>query len=65
MTTQENDMTKHKAIRQLNTLPITDPEAAHSKADAILLEFLRTNGHPAITKAYKRIVQRCGWWACG
>ncbi len=43
----------------------TDTEAAHVKADEVLLEWLRNNGHEDIADAYDRVEDRCGgfWYA--
>jgi len=44
---------------QIDALDHTDPEAAHNRADDVLL----ANVDPLIADAYKRLVERCEWWA--
>lgn len=45
---------------ELDTMPEGDPEAAHHMADRLLLQAV----HPEIAAAYRRLVERCEWWAC-
>jgi hypothetical protein len=46
-------------VEKLDALDESDPEAAHSAADAILLDAV----HPAVRAAYERLVERSHWWA--
>jgi hypothetical protein len=36
-----------------------DPEEAHGKADDVLLRA----APPEVAEAYRRLVERCEWWA--
>jgi hypothetical protein len=45
--------------RKLDAISGDDPEAAHGKADAILLEAVPED----VRRAYERLTERCGWWA--
>lgn len=47
------------AAEQIDRLDAEDPEEAHSNADDILL----ANVDPIIAAAYRRLVDRCRWWA--
>ena len=55
---------RERAIKALLELDVSDPESAHSKADAILLDFLRDAGFPDVVLAYKTAQELCAWWAC-
>jgi hypothetical protein len=54
-------MTAQQAIEKLNALG-GDPEADHSQADDILLEFIKTNGGEEVEKAWQEACRRCGFW---
>ena len=47
------------AAEQIDGLDASDPEAAHGNADDILL----ANVEPVIAEAYRRLIDRCRWWA--
>ena len=47
------------ALVSLGALASTDPEAAHSKADEILL----SAAPPEVGLAYRRLVEDARWWA--
>jgi len=47
-------------VLALDAIDGVDGEGAHSRADQILLDAV----NPAIREAYKRLQDRCGWWAC-
>jgi len=38
-----------------------DPEGAHAEADRVLLSAVP----PKVADAYRRLVERNRWWACG
>ena len=48
-----------QAVKWLDGIPSDDPEAAHGKADDILLLAVA----PEVREAYQRVVARCDWWA--
>lgn len=57
-------MNKKKALSHLEhfkTLAKGDPEAAHSRADEVLCEFLSSIGHEDIVKAWLAIEPK--WYA--
>lgn len=37
----------------------SDPETAHSQADALILDFLPED----VRRAYMTVAKRCRWWA--
>lgn len=49
-----------RAVEQLDDISRGDPEAAHSTADMILLEYVPEE----VKLAYKRAANRQDWWAC-
>ena len=51
------------AINKLETIDGTDPEVAHATADDVLLELLTFFAPPDVAIAYKRVMDRCDWWA--
>lgn len=51
------------AIAKLDAIDEHDPEEAHSKADDVLLDLLVYLAPPDVSAAYRRLVDRCGWWA--
>lgn len=55
-------MEKQEAIDHLNELTSGDAEAAHGRADDILVAFLTDNGHPEVAKAFKDAQERCGFY---
>ena len=55
-------MSKQEAIDALNALTDGDPEAAHSKADDVLVSFLFAEGHDDIARAYNEASERVGFW---
>lgn len=52
-------MTPEEAVAALDVLDVTDPEAAHMEADAILLRIAPDE----VWQAYRRLVERAPWWA--
>lgn len=46
-------------VDQLDALDVDDPEAAHSKADELLLSLVPAE----VADAYRRVVKRADWWA--
>ena len=48
-----------EAVAALDAINSGDPEAAHGEADAILLAAVP----PEVAEAYRRLVDRCDWWA--
>lgn len=58
-----NIMTKKDAIDCLNAIDTFDPAEAHRSADAVLLEFLRTNGFEDVVRAWNDVDDRYnGFW---
>ena len=52
-----------EAVNALDSLESYDPEMSHIKADAILLDFLKSNGYEGVAKAWKAAEERCdGFW---
>lgn len=50
-----------KAVAALDAIDPDDPEAAHQRADGVLLAL----AGDAVAKAYRRLRDdRCSWWAC-
>lgn len=47
-----------RLVHLLDALNVSDPEAAHSAADDLILE----NMPPEVRLAYARVVARCSWW---
>jgi hypothetical protein len=48
-----------EAVRQIDALDASDPEAAHAKADDLLLLSVA----PEVAAAYRRLMVRADWWA--
>lgn len=48
-----------EAVKQIDAMTGGDPEADHSNADNILLDW----APKAVQDAYARLVDRCSWWA--
>lgn len=46
-------------VDQLDALDADDPEAAHGKADELLLSLVPAE----VADAYRRVVKRADWWA--
>lgn len=44
---------------ELDAIDHTDPEVAHGKADDLLLSAV----NPSVAAAYRRLMDRCSWWA--
>lgn len=55
-------MTEQKAIETLNSLTDADPEGAHEIADAVLVQWLKKNGHADIANAWMAARERCRFW---
>ncbi len=55
-------VTEDEAISMLKALPAHDEEAAHSKADEILCNFLRANGHAELANTFDAVRERIGFW---
>jgi hypothetical protein len=61
----ENEMAKLSTVAAVERLAriermlASDPEAAHSDADAVLLACVPV----AVRDAYQRVVDACSWWA--
>jgi hypothetical protein len=51
-------LTPGEAVFCLDTISADDPEAAHGRADDILLAAVPVE----VREAYKRVVDRCPWW---
>ena len=47
-------------VEALDAIDSSDPEVAHSKADALILALLPEN----VANAYERLVTRSRWWNC-
>lgn len=55
-------MRPHLAVLKLDEIArdlAHDPEAAHARADAVLLAAVP----PAVREAYERVQVACPWWA--
>lgn len=52
------DLNVEAAIEWLDTIDVTDPEAAHATADDILLALTP----PPVAEAYQRLMDRAAWW---
>lgn len=50
--------TRAQAVEAIDNIDVSDPEAAHIEADAILLEL----AGPEVREAYDRLVKRSRWW---
>lgn len=48
-----------EAVERLDAVDGSDPERAHSEADAVLLSVVS----PEVRDAYRRVTARCSWWA--
>jgi hypothetical protein len=46
-------------VERLDAIGGDDPEAAHSAADDLLLACVPTD----VADAYRRVAERCRWWA--
>lgn len=56
-------MTSEEAIVELRSHDTEgDPEIAHSDADEVLLEVLRSNGFGEVADAYEQTRRRIGFW---
>lgn len=55
-------MNKRQAIEALCEIHSGDPEAAHTRADAILCEYLRKNGAPSLAIAFETLRDRVGFY---
>jgi len=53
-------MDTFEIVASLDAIGDGDPEAAHSEADALLLEAVPTE----VAQAYERVIDRQAWWAC-
>lgn len=62
MKTEDKEELKAKAIADLNALDDADPESAHSRADAILSNYVRAIGEVAIADAFEAARERVGFW---
>jgi hypothetical protein len=54
-----NDNIAPGVIEQLDAISGEDPERAHSAADDVLLSCVPVE----VAAAYRRVGERCGWWA--
>jgi hypothetical protein len=52
-------VTEAEAVAALDAISGGDNETNHSDADGILLDCVS----PAVADAYRRLVERCSWWA--
>lgn len=52
-------MSEHTAVWFLDCIDASDPEAAHSQADDVLLEYVPVE----VADAYRRVMARAPWWA--
>lgn len=48
-----------RAVKWLDAIDGSDPEAAHFDADNVLLYFADAE----VAAAYHRVAERCSWWA--
>lgn len=55
-------MESKDVIAELNALSWEDPEAAHSRADELLLSLLKGLGHEGVAKAFMEARERVGFW---
>ena len=55
-------MESKRAIKELDALTDADPENAHSTADDVLIDFIRSAGYPEVAEAYQRAEIRVGFW---
>lgn len=58
-------MTQDEAIETLQGIQkdlAQDPEAAHGRADDVLLDFLRANGHAAVADAWQECHDKVQFW---
>ena len=53
---------KQKAVEALRGLKRGDWEAAHIKADEILLDYLRATYSTEVAEAYEKARKRIGFW---
>lgn len=56
-------MTSTEAVAALDRIAAamsSDPEAAHSSADAVLLAHVA----PEVAEAYQRVADARSWWSC-
>lgn len=51
------------AINKIQAISVADPEAAHARADDVLLELLTFLAPPDVATAYTNLMDRCAWWA--
>lgn len=59
------DKIKIKAIEQLNEIPKlygNDNEAAHIRADEIIIQFLNDIGYAVVAKAWENAEEEVGFW---
>ena len=56
----EEAIDKLKRIRRASN----DTEGQHVDADAVLLEWARSNGGTSVADAYDAVVSAADWWAC-
>lgn len=52
-------MEKQEVIEALNAIKSDDPEAAHAKADELILAYVPEE----VRAAYICVAERCAWWA--
>jgi predicted GNAT family N-acyltransferase len=55
-------MTSEEAVNKLEQLDDRDPEQAHLDADAILVEFLASQGFGTVADAYCKAQEYIGFW---
>lgn len=52
-------LTSHQVAEKIDALDASDPERAHGDADEILLDHVDI----VVASAYRRLIERCDWWA--
>ena len=55
-------MTEDDAIKALQALTREDQELSHLDADNIVVDFLRSNGYPALAGMFETTRDRVGFW---
>ena len=58
MRAKEAQMSSEGAVKALRSLDAKDPEAAHGRADTILL----LSVPPSVRQAYLDLAAKCEWW---
>ena len=55
-------MTPEEAVKALDELEGGDNEAMHLYADQVLLDLIKSLGHPEVAEAFNRADERVGLW---